>query len=68
MSPMQHQGITLTDAEAASVRELCERIGERAAREKLGISHQTLARAIGQMHIQRGTLALIRGVLESEIP
>ena len=63
---MKHQGSALTEAEAARVRELCEQIGERAARQKLGISHQTLARAIGQMHIQRGTLALIRGALEGK--
>lgn len=56
----KHQGVILSDTEAATVRELCERIGERAARERLGVSHQTLARAVGRMHVQRGTAHLIR--------
>lgn len=63
---MKHHGETLTPTEAAEVRALVERIGEREARQLLRVSHQTLARAIAQMHVQRGTLALIRGALARE--
>jgi hypothetical protein len=57
---MQHRGETLSPLESAELRALVERIGERQALIVLTISRQTLARAIGQMHIQRGTASMIR--------
>lgn len=62
---MQHRGDTLTPKESGELRALVERIGERQAREYLTVSAQTLACAIGQMHIQRGTVALIRQRLQA---
>jgi hypothetical protein len=62
---MQHRGEVLTPLESGELRALVERVGERHAREQLSISSQTLARAIGQMHIQRGTVALIRQRLQA---
>jgi len=64
---MQHRGETLTSDEAAEVRALAERIGEREARKRLRVSPQTLARAIAQMHVQRGTLSLIRSALGHDV-
>jgi len=57
---MQHRGETLSPGEAADLRALVERLGEREARQRLMISAQTLARAIGRMHVQRSTAAVLR--------
>jgi hypothetical protein len=57
---MTHRGETLTAIEASEIRALVERIGERQAKTALQVSSQTLARAIGQMHIQRATVTHIR--------
>lgn len=50
----------LTATEAEEIRQIIERIGEPQTRQLLAISNQTLCRAVGQMHLQRGTVALIR--------
>lgn len=60
---MTHRGETLTAIEASELRALVERIGERQARETLLVSAQTLARAIGLMHLQRATVTHIRARL-----
>ena len=57
---MRHRGEVLTPIEAAEIRALVERIGERQARAALLVSSQTLARAVGQMHIQRVTATHVR--------
>lgn len=62
---MRHRGDTLTAIEAAEIRALTERLGEREACERLAIHRATLARAIGQMHLQRATLTHIRAGLTS---
>jgi hypothetical protein len=62
---MQHRGTTLQVDEATELRHLIERVGERQARDYLTVSAQTLARAVGQMHLQRGTAAMIRQRLAS---
>lgn len=62
---MQHRGEPLTPIESGEVRALIERVGERQARIQLGLSAQTIARAVGGMHVQRGTLALIRQRLQA---
>lgn len=61
----QHRGETLTPAECAELREHVERVSERKLRSYIGVSAQTIARAIGGMHVQRGTVALIRQRLSS---
>jgi hypothetical protein len=60
---MTHRGETLTAIEAAALRSLVERIGEKQARAVLQVSAQTLARAIGLMHVQRATATHIRARL-----
>ena len=57
---MQHRGQTLTAIEAAELRRLYERMGQRPACQYLRISGETLARAMAQMHLQRGSIELIR--------
>jgi hypothetical protein len=57
---MQHRGEKLTDTESSEIRALIERIGERQACAYLGVSAHTIARAVGAMHVQRGTIALLR--------
>lgn len=57
---MTHRGQTLSATEASEIRTLVERIGEREARSVLAVSAQTLARAIGLMHLQRATVTHIR--------
>ena len=57
---MRHRGETLTPIEAGEIRALVERLGERSARIALAVSAQTLARAIGQMHLQRATVTHLR--------
>jgi hypothetical protein len=57
---MKHRGETLTAVEASALRSLVERMGERQLRAALRVSPQTLARAIGLMHLQRATVTHIR--------
>lgn len=64
---MTHRGETLSADEAAEIRALVERIGERSARIALLVSSQTLARAIGLMHLQRATVTHLRTRL-AQIP
>ena len=61
----RHRGVTLTDSEADELRALVQRLGENEARAYLRIAPQTMARAIAQMYIQRGSAELIRSGLRA---
>ena len=58
-------GTPLSARDRERVRTLIARIGERGAQRALGVSRQTLARALSGLPVQRGTIALITGALAS---
>jgi hypothetical protein len=60
MSLMRHRGEVLTAEEAAEIRALSERLGEREACARLAVHRATLARAIGQLHVQRAMVTHLR--------
>ncbi len=48
----------------AQLVSLVNRIGESAAREQVGLSQNTFARALAGLNLQNGTISLVRVGLE----
>ena len=57
---MTPHGETLTPSEAAELRALRDRYGERRLSAELRVARMTLARGIGLLPIQRGSALLMR--------
>jgi len=60
------KGAPLLHKYQSTLRRLVERLGERGAVDRLGLSRQTIARAASGLNLQRASRELLFAKLDSE--